>query len=192
MGEGAERIRRLMKEGLDRYALGDAARAVALWREVLRLDPQSAEARDYLRAAEADVAEPAPERAGKTQPSAVVEEVLPLLRRGALVEAADLLEGAVGGDPEALDAHGYLELVRARLVDVYRARIGFGDGRPRVRVGGDDLKRFQLPAQAGFLLSLVDGATTVDELLALSSLDPFEALRCLASLVDAGILEPGR
>jgi hypothetical protein len=42
-------------------------------------------------------------------------------------------------------------------------------------------------AEAGFVLSLADGETTVEQLIALSGLDAFEALRILNHLIDAGI-----
>jgi hypothetical protein len=49
--------------------------------------------------------------------------------------------------------------------------------------------KYNLPATAGFLLSLIDGRTCVDELLALSGMDPFDVLRGLSNLLDAGIVE---
>ena len=45
----------LMREGLDHYAMGDDARAIACWQQVLELDPDHAEAQDYLRTATEDV-----------------------------------------------------------------------------------------------------------------------------------------
>ncbi len=41
----------------------------------------------------------------------------------------------------------------------------------------------------GFMLSLVDGKTSIDELIALSGKDAFEALRILNERVAAGIAE---
>ena len=49
--------------------------------------------------------------------------------------------------------------------------------------------KYNLPAAAGFLLSAIDGRISVDELIAVSGMDPFEALRALANLLDAGIVE---
>lgn len=227
----AEEIRRLMAEGLDHYALGQADAAVACWRRVLEITPDHEEARDYLRAAEVDVEplaseasragevgileltksvdEPPPSSApveatrsdsapsaGDDPPGAdavdrdpILAEAIVLLRRGGLQEAIDLFETVGADDPDALELHAYLELARSRLVRVYRDRVGSADGVPSLRISQDEILKFNLPAQAGFLLSLVDGATPTGSLLDLAGMDPFEGLRALSSLLDAGILE---
>jgi hypothetical protein len=46
-----------------------------------------------------------------------------------------------------------------------------------------------LPANAGFVLSMVDGSTSVNEILALSGMDPFEAVRVVNKLLEVGIVE---
>lgn len=202
MGEiDSEEIRRLMAEGLDHYALGQAETAVSCWRRVLEIQPDHEEARDYLRAAEVDVdpvepeAAPAPEQAnepaGVTGPDPLVGEAVALLRRGELQDAIDLLETLGADDADALETHAYLELARSRLVRVYRDRVGSGEQIPALRISQEETLKFNLPAEAGFLLSLVDGATSTRDLLDLSGMDPFEGLRSLSNLLDAGILEVG-
>jgi hypothetical protein len=47
--------------------------------------------------------------------------------------------------------------------------------------------RFNLPADAGFLLSLVDGQTTVQEIVSISGMDAFDAFQILKSLLEANI-----
>ena len=49
--------------------------------------------------------------------------------------------------------------------------------------------KFNLPTTAGFVLSLVDGSTSVNDLMSLSGLDAFDTLRILTGLIDAGIVE---
>jgi tetratricopeptide (TPR) repeat protein len=202
MGEtDSDEIRRLMAEGLDHYALGQADAAVACWRRVLEIQCDHEEARDYLRAAEVDVdpltaAEAVSASENVTAPSGevggpatLVSEAISLLRTGEFEEAIDLLETAGGDDADALDTHAYLELARSRLVRVYRDRVGPEDHVPVLRISPAETLKFNLPAQAGFLLSLVDGATSTRELLDLSGMGPFEGLRALSSLLDAGILQ---
>jgi hypothetical protein len=58
---------------------------------------------------------------------------------------------------------------------------------PELLIQPSAITRYQLPADAGFVLSLVDGETTVEQLIALSGMDAFEALRILNDLIDAGI-----
>jgi hypothetical protein len=91
-------------------------------------------------------------------------------------------------DPSRIELEGYVDLVRSRLVKVYRERIGPGKGIPRVMVPASQITRYNLPAEAGFLLSLTDGSICFDELLSVSGMAPFEALRTLAGLVEACIV----
>ena len=100
-----------------------------------------------------------------------------------------LLRSAVESAPDDLELQGALELVRARLYAEYRERMRQGAGLPRVRVGGGELLRFNLPPDAGFVLSLVDGHTRVDELVTVSGMDPFDVLHLLGRLEAAGIVE---
>jgi hypothetical protein len=58
-----------------------------------------------------------------------------------------------------------------------------------VKVGSEQLLRFNLPPDAGFVLSMVDGHTRVDELVTVSGMDPFDALHLLCRLETAGIVE---
>ena len=52
MGESREqRIEALLSEGLNHYGAGEVAEAVVCWEEVLRLDPEHADALDYLQTA---------------------------------------------------------------------------------------------------------------------------------------------
>ena len=77
------------------------------------------------------------------------------------------------------------------VVDVqrYRDRVGDTGAVPRMAVDPSEITGFDLPADVGFMLSLLDGKTSIDELIALSGMDVFEALRILDELVAGGIAE---
>ena len=62
-------------------------------------------------------------------------------------------------------------------------------GSPRVRVPPEELLQFNLPPDAGFVLSLVDGHTRVEELVTVSGMDPFDVLHVLRHLESIGVLE---
>lgn len=188
VGDAGDEISRLMARGLDLYALGQIEEATACWRQVLALDPGHAEARDFLQAASGDGEPPAP-RARPGRDGGLVSDAVRLLRDGRFQEGLDLLESHTRGEPGNLEAQAFLELARGSLLRVYRARVGSGEGVPRLRISTAEVMKYNLPAAAGFLLSAIDGAISVDELIAVSGMDPFDALRALANLLEAGIVE---
>jgi tetratricopeptide (TPR) repeat protein len=179
-----ERTARLLAEGLELFGRDRVEQAIARWREVLALDPGHREARDYL------------ESAGVTAPGAeeraAASRGLALAEQGKSDQALALLAGETQRAPRDLDVQAALDLVRAHLYAKHRARLGAGKGKPRLKVSPAELKRFDLPPQAGFLISILDGKTPVDELLAVSGMDAFEAVRLLARLEAAGIVELAR
>lgn len=178
-----QRIAQLMAEGLDHYGQDRVERAVTCWQEVLALNPKHKVARDYLEAAGYSSHGSAEPRRGASS----AQEAVEMFRSGRVVEAVELLESTSGSD--ALDAQATLDLLRSRLYQQYRADTGGGEGVPGVRMRPDEILEFNLPANAGFLLSMVDGNTTTDELVTLSGMDPFDALHVLHKLVRAGIVE---
>ena len=50
----------------------------------------------------------------------------------------------------------------------------------------EELKKLDLPSDAGFMLTIVDGSTSVTDLISASGLDAFQALRALRALIEAG------
>lgn len=193
MAESNEQtIARLMAEGLDHYGQDEIERAVACWRAVLALAPHHEVARDYLEVAgfAADgraAAKPAASAA--TRAAQLLREAQALAERGADGEALELLEGVAREAPAHLESQAALELLRAHLYQRQRVRTKGGAGVLRVKLGPQEILRFNLPPNAGFVLSMIDGHTSADELVALTAMDPFEALHTIGKLMDAGIVE---
>ena len=182
-----ERVAQLLQEGLDHYGEGRSREAAACWGEVLFLQPGHPEARDYLDALGSDggpeAAAPAAARTG-----GLAEDALRLMHEGHLEAALELFETLGRRDSQRLDVQGYLEMLRSKLLSRYRDRVGGMEVVPHVRMSRQELMKFNLPATTGFLLSLVDGRTSVHELISLSGLDPFDTLRMLSRLLDAGVV----
>ena len=207
MGESREqRIEALLSEGLNHYGAGEVAEAVACWEEVLRLDPEHADALDYLQTVREDETQQAEspdagtptrvEDAGEPDPAAapeddvegLLERAQEVLGRGDLEGALDLFRAAAERDPQRIEIEGYIDSVRGRLLKTYREQVGDTRAVPRLLVDPDAVTRFDLAPEAGFVLSLVDGTTTIEELIALLPMDAFEAYRILNVLLDAEIL----
>ena len=182
MAEGpAERVARLLAEGLEHFGQDRVERAIACWQSVLELDPAQQEARDYLESAGVSLAAAGDSRAR-------LAAALARADAGEAEDALALLLEATAGAPDDLEAQAALDLVRAALYLRHRQRLA-GSARPRLRVDPEQLMRLDLAPEAGFLLSLLDGRTRIEELVTVSGLDPFDVLHLLARLEKTGIVE---
>lgn len=107
---------------------------------------------------------------------------------GAL-RAAELI---LGRSPSHAEAQRVASASEQKLVSFHLARLGSASTVLAVRVANNEVRWLGLDHRAGFLLSLVDGTTTVDELVDLSGMKRHEALRLLAELLDVGAVERAR
>lgn len=186
MSEASEKkVSGLLQQGLELYGTGDVARAFLLWGEALELDPGNEEALDYMR----DADRRAKPRGGNPEigtPS-IIEDARRLLRSEDGEAALELLMSAPSTG--SLENEGMIELLRARLFQQYRVELGDLSQVPRVvALDNNDLKSRNLPSSVGFLLSMIDGMTPLGDLVSVSGMDRFEALRSLCRMHRAGII----
>ena len=186
-GSKEDRIARLVKEGLDHYGAGEIGRAILAWEEATILDPDCTEAKDYLKTADRRAA-PRPMQKGETSRAvrAVVLKARQLTADSDFEGALDLLGSAAKADPLSLEVQAGIELVRSHLFRRLRDEVGGLAAVPVMKAQEEELKRLDLPSDAGFMLSIVDGSTSVTDLISASGLDAFQALRALRILIEAG------
>lgn len=103
---------------------------------------------------------------------------------GALVVAEGMLEL----DADDIDAQRYAQSCRDVLTQMYTARLGALSQHVRVAVPGDQIRWLSLDHRAGFVLSLIDGSSTVEELLDISGMNRLDALRILYTLFDQRVI----
>lgn len=101
---------------------------------------------------------------------------------GAL-RAAELL---LGQQPDDAEAAQVARTSRERLVHFHLARLGGLNAVLDLKVAGAEVRWLGLDHRAGFLLSMVDGTTIVEEIVDMSGMPKHEALRLLAELLDGG------
>ncbi|MCZ6785444.1 MAG: hypothetical protein O7G30_19280 [Proteobacteria bacterium] len=186
-----ERVSRLLNEGLEHYGMGEVAKAILVWEEVLVLEPKSADAVDYIRTADRRKHPRPPKNAAGSGDAAIrsiAEEAQTLIQAEGFEEALDLLRSAAEAQPTSLEIQANLELVRSRLYRRYRERVGDLEQVAVLNADPNAITKFNLPSDAGFMLSMIDGATSVEDLISLSGVDAFEALRLLQGLLDTGIV----
>ena len=184
-----EQIATLLREGLHDYGEGQVDAAVRAWARVLELDPGNADARDYIDSVGvvAEWAEPGPAEIDSVE-LGLLEETLSLASSGRLDDAYRLIEGGMEGQELDLEALAVMELVRGRLIPVYRAAFE-ASGPPQLSVESSEILKFNLPPQARGLVSLCDGSTDVADLPGASGMDDFDTLYNLKGLVDAGLVQ---
>jgi hypothetical protein len=131
-------------------------------------------------------AEPAPE------PEAAAPDgtgrILDLMRAGdhtrALVEAEALL----AADPHNDAAQRLADACRGRLADRYQAHVGAGQDVPRLAVAADALGAQGLDRWAAYLLSRLDGRSSIDALVESCGYSRLDTLRLLYELLQRGII----
>lgn len=103
---------------------------------------------------------------------------------GALVIAEGILENA----PEHSEALRYANNCRDVLTQMYAARLGSLDQRVTVAIPSEQIRWLSLDHRSGFLLSLVDGTSSVEELLDISGMAKLDALRILYNLREERVI----
>jgi hypothetical protein len=103
---------------------------------------------------------------------------------GALVVAEAILES----DPKHPEAHQVAQHCRRVLEQMYIARIGPLTRVPIVGVPRDQLRWLSIDHRAGFLLSHVDGVSTLEMILDVSGMSPLDALRILFELAQQRVI----
>jgi hypothetical protein len=103
---------------------------------------------------------------------------------GALTVAEALLED----NPNNADIQRYAESCRDVLKQMYSARLGSLEQVPTVAVPVEQLRWLTLDHRAGFLLSHVDGVSTLEEILDISGMPHLEAMRIIYDLLQQKVI----
>ncbi len=103
---------------------------------------------------------------------------------GALEIAEKLLEKDPGNEPVRVCA----ESCRGILKQMYTTRIGPLDRVPLVMVARDQMRWLSIDHRAGFVLSLVDGVSSLEMILDVSGMPVLDALRILSELAQQRII----
>jgi hypothetical protein len=103
---------------------------------------------------------------------------------GALVLAEALLEAT----PEHTEALRYAGKCRDVLMQMYAARLGALDQVVSMSIPSEQIRWLSLDHRSGFLLSLIDGTSSIEELLDISGMPRLDALRIMYSLFQERVI----
>ncbi|MBI2389466.1 MAG: hypothetical protein HYV09_07700 [Deltaproteobacteria bacterium] len=146
-------------------------------------DP-AAEALDLV-GRHADASLPAAEPSRRPDPLAELRERYAL---GDFSGALTIAEAILEQEPGNADAQRYSESCRDVLKQMYSARLGSLEQVPVVAVPAEQLRWLTLDHRSGFLLSHVDGVSTLEEILDISGMPHLEAMRIIYELLQQKVI----
>ena len=135
--------------------------------------------------------EPGADRALKDPAGGAIGDMKDRYAMGDFSGALVIAESIIENNPEELEAPRYAQSCRDVLTQMYSARLGALDQMVAVAVPNDQIRWLTLDHRAGFLLSLIDGGSTVDQILDISGMPRLDALRIMYQLLDQRVISLG-
>lgn len=102
--------------------------------------------------------------------------------------ALGLAQSLIEIDPHDGEALRVADQCRQRLRAIYVGRLGSLDQIPVMMVPPNELRWLTLDHRAGFVLSLVDGVSTIDDIIDVSTMPSLEVLRTLYVLLSQNVI----
>jgi len=102
--------------------------------------------------------------------------------------ALEIAEKILAVKPDDLGARATAETCRSVLRQMYATRIGPLDRVPVVMVPRDQLRWLSIDHKAGFVLSLVDGVSSLEMIIDVSGMPELDTLRILSELAQQRII----
>lgn len=99
-----------------------------------------------------------------------------------------LVEQVLAKDPDHAEARRYEQRNKATLLLMYQSKLGDLSRRPKLLTSPEEVIWMNMHHQAGFLVSQVDGELSFEDLIDVSGLSRFDALRIMAELVQKGVI----
>jgi hypothetical protein len=131
---------------------------------------------------------PAPVPSARPEVSPEVVDMRDRYATGDFTGALVVAEGLLEAEPAHEEARRVHERCTEALSHMYLARLGSPAQVVRVVLPNDQIRWLSLDHRAGFLLSLVDGTLSIEELLDISGMTRLDALRILYGLLDQRVI----
>lgn len=100
----------------------------------------------------------------------------------------ELAEQRLSKQPQDKLALKYAERCRESLTQIYLNRLGTTEGVLIVQVPPSEIRWLSMNHRAGFVLSLVDGSSSIEEIIDVSGMPRFEVLRTMVDLLERGVI----
>ena len=124
----------------------------------------------------------------RTRPASRKRELAELLRGEDFGTALAVAEEILAADPGDLEAREAKLRSEDALEEIYARRLGSLSHVPVLAVTMKDLPGLAIDNRSAFVLSLVDGVSTIDMILDMSGMPRLEALRLLYEMTKSEIV----
>lgn len=204
MVEKERQVQKLLEQGLYHYGHGEIGIAVELWKQVLELDPKNDVAREYLSielgsAFEEKLSPKKKHVPAEKSPIYVSEKPkktqrtefglgLQHLKAGKPELAYSLFNMLHDEEPDNPAYQAYLELSKAAIVKSFLKQVGDFSKVPVLKVSLSAITDYNLTEEQGFILSLINGETTFEDIVYLSPLPPFLTFSSLKHFLHADLI----
>jgi hypothetical protein len=131
---------------------------------------------------------PTPSPAQEQEPYDPVAEMQDRFSLGDYSGSLIIAESLLSDDPMHAEARKYAENCKNILEQMYTARLGSLDRVPFVAVPLEQLRWLSIDHRAGFVLSHVDGVSTLEQILDVSGMPLLDTLRILYELVQHRVI----
>ena len=111
-----------------------------------------------------------------------------LERRGANLSSHLWSAKLIADEPDNAEAQRYLAACRATLENIYLVHLGTDGAVPRLAVTPEQLRQLNPDRWAAFILSHVDGQSTIEEITDIAGMPRLDALRVLYELLQQGLI----
>ncbi|MET0386734.1 MAG: hypothetical protein ABW321_12285 [Polyangiales bacterium] len=128
------------------------------------------------------------DRSRPLSPPDLVSEMEELYALDDLTGALRHAELILGRTPDSEQAQRCAANCRSRLIQLYSSKIGRLDRVVVLALGDSQLRWLGLDHRSGFLLSRIDGFSTLEELLDVCGMPRLEALKTLSDLLERGAI----
>lgn len=129
------------------------------------------------------------DRSRPSQQLDLVGEMEELYALDDLTGALRFAELILGREPQSHQARRCADNCRRRLLSLYSSKIGNLQAIPVPALTDTELRWLGLDHRSGFLLSRVDGVSSVEEVLDVCGMPRLEALKSLVDLIERGAVK---
>jgi len=193
-----------LEQGLYHYGHGETALALSLWKQALEIDPRNEVAREYLSIEFGPSwddklkpkEKPGPRQAGTIKPPAKPKKShladfdlgTQHLKGGRPESAFSIFSMLADKEPENTTYKSHLELSKNAAVKSFLKEIGAISEVPMLRAELSSITDLNLTEEQGFILSLINGETSFEDIVYLSPVAPFTTFSTLKRFFETGLI----